>query len=52
MIDSAHEARLRQRFSERKREVPVLALRQVRVPAGAQVLANPVGLAPALPCRT
>ncbi len=46
VIDSAHEARLRQRFAERKREVPALALRQVRVPAGAQVLANPVGLAP------
>lgn len=46
VIDSAHEARLRQRFAERKREVPALALRQVRVPTGAQVLANPVGLAP------
>lgn len=46
VIDAAHEARLRQRFAERKREVPALALRQVRVPAGAQVLANPVGLAP------
>ena len=46
VIDAAHEARLRARFAERKREVPELALRQVRVPQGATVLANPVGLAP------
>lgn len=46
VIDAAHETRLRARFAERKREVPELALRQVRVPAGAMVLANPVGLAP------
>lgn len=46
IIDAAHEDRLRQRFAERKRDVPALALRQVRVPVGATVLANPVGLAP------
>ncbi|MBL9005465.1 MAG: CinA family nicotinamide mononucleotide deamidase-related protein [Myxococcales bacterium] len=46
VVDQAHEDRLRARFAERKRDVPALALRQVRVPAGATVLANPVGLAP------
>lgn len=46
VIDAVHEERLRQRFAERKRDVPALALRQVRVPATAMVLANPVGLAP------
>lgn len=45
-IDAAHEARLRARFAQRKREVPPLALRQVRVPVASTVLPNPVGLAP------
>lgn len=50
-IDAAHEARLRSRFAERKREVPELALRQVRVPQGAMVLPNSVGLAPGFALR-
>jgi nicotinamide-nucleotide amidase len=51
VLDAAHEARLRARFAERKREVPELALRQVRVPQGSAVLANPVGLAPGFAIR-
>ena len=41
-----HEARMRQRFTERKFTITPNNLRQVRIPAGAFVLANRTGLAP------
>ena len=44
--EPAHEARLRARYAERGLTLSENALRQVRVPAGAEVLENRAGLAP------
>lgn len=46
VLEPAHEARMRARYAERGREVTPTTVRQVRVPSGALVLPNPVGLAP------
>ncbi|MCS6914375.1 MAG: competence/damage-inducible protein A [Myxococcales bacterium] len=46
VIDPAHEARLRSRFAERGVPLTPNNLRQLRVPQGAEVIENPVGLAP------
>lgn len=51
VIDATHEDRLRAWFAQRGRTVSALALRQVRVPDGAQVFPNPVGLAPGFSVR-
>lgn len=44
--EPAHEARLRARYAERGLTLSENALRQVRVPEGAEVLENRAGLAP------
>jgi nicotinamide-nucleotide amidase len=41
-----HDARMRQRFAERNYRFTENNTRQVRIPRGADVLANPTGLAP------
>ena len=46
-IDSVARARMEGFFAQGKVAVTPIQLRQVRVPAGARVLANPLGLAPA-----
>lgn len=46
VIDPEHEARMRTRFAARNFRLTPNNLRQVRVPAGAEVLANRKGLAP------
>ncbi|WP_428261153.1 CinA family nicotinamide mononucleotide deamidase-related protein [Haliangium sp.] len=45
-IDEPARQRLHDRFATPDRALSPLTLRQVRVPAGARVFANPVGLAP------
>jgi nicotinamide-nucleotide amidase len=44
--DPGHESRMRARFAERNFKLTPNNLRQVRVPAGAEVLENKKGLAP------
>ena len=46
VIDDGHRQRMAARFAERGFEVTPNNLRQVRVPSGAEVLANRAGLAP------
>lgn len=46
VLEPAHEARMRARFAARQVTPSPNNLRQVRVPAGATVLANGVGMAP------
>jgi nicotinamide-nucleotide amidase len=46
MIDEAHRARLEALFRTRGAPVAPIQLRQVRVPEGARIHANPAGLAP------
>lgn len=51
VIDAAHEERMARRLAERGFTVTPNNLRQVRVPGGAAVLANPTGLAPGFAVR-
>jgi len=44
--EAAHEARMRQRFTERNFEITPNNLRQVRIPSGAAALPNRAGAAP------
>ena len=46
VVDPAHEQKMRARFAERGFRVTENNIRQVRVPSGAEVLANSRGLAP------
>lgn len=46
VLEPEHERRMRARFTERKLTLSPNNLRQVRIPAGATVLANAHGLAP------
>jgi nicotinamide-nucleotide amidase len=46
-IDEAARRRMEERFAASGRPIAAIQLRQVRVPGGARVLANPAGLAPA-----
>jgi nicotinamide-nucleotide amidase len=44
--DAVHEQRMRERFASRGFKLTENNLRQIRVPVGAEVLANTVGIAP------
>ncbi len=46
VMEPDHEARMRERFGQRKFAITPNNLRQVRIPAGAEVLPNRTGLAP------